>query len=263
MNGRRAIVGLCMLCALLISAFAAQSAVAANGTTGFTCKDNGGTTFFTDAHCTTGVNGKYEHVAIAQDLTTEVEITNAKTNAGTTGPSNSGLHATVGGTEFELVSTTVTGTGSCTNKLDEPSKEHYIHCENAKLVYTGITEAKLGCGVEGLPGGVGKIETKELTATTTGKGDSVVFSPLAPATLFAEFKLTGCAVANTYKVVGSVTCKPEGATINCSRTETTTAGALRLGSAIGPKAGLNGKVTISGRAKGVGAYTPLSPTTVT
>jgi hypothetical protein len=66
MNGRRAILDLCMLCALLVSAFAAQSASAA-GTTGFTCKAGAAEAGFSDAHCLTPAVGaavKFTHVAI-------------------------------------------------------------------------------------------------------------------------------------------------------------------------------------------------------
>ena len=73
MTGRRAIAGLCMLSALLISAVAAQSAMAITGTTAFTCKEvTAGTGHFKGAHCKpsdagTGVGANWDHEAVPQD----------------------------------------------------------------------------------------------------------------------------------------------------------------------------------------------------
>jgi len=88
MIGRRGIVGLSLLCALLFSAFAAQSASAAlttsKNTTAFTCvKDAAKTGDFKDSHCDeAGTKGKeeFKHEAIALKTKTEVDTTNT-TNA--------------------------------------------------------------------------------------------------------------------------------------------------------------------------------------
>ena len=66
MHRRRAVVGLCMLSALLISAFAAQGAAATKGTTAFTCQEKAGGTF-TDAHCKTAGSGHFESIERPQD----------------------------------------------------------------------------------------------------------------------------------------------------------------------------------------------------
>jgi hypothetical protein len=50
MGGRRAIVGLFLLCAPVFSAMIAQ-AVSATGTTGYKCEKTGAGGGFTDAHC--------------------------------------------------------------------------------------------------------------------------------------------------------------------------------------------------------------------
>lgn len=84
MIGRRATVGFALLCALMFSAFAAQSAMAQKGTkavntTAFTCVENGGQRDFSDSHCDTFVGaekGKFGHVAIPLNETTEIEVTN-------------------------------------------------------------------------------------------------------------------------------------------------------------------------------------------
>jgi len=86
MIGRRAVVGLSLLSALLFCAFAAQSASAAlttsKNTTAFTCVE-GATKDFKDSHCDEAVpvgEGKFGHQAIALNTTTEVDLTNT-TNA--------------------------------------------------------------------------------------------------------------------------------------------------------------------------------------
>jgi uncharacterized membrane protein len=66
MTGRRAIVGICMLCSLFISAVAAQSAMAVSGTTAFTCVKDKGTLI--GEHClTTGSGFPYGHVAFVEN----------------------------------------------------------------------------------------------------------------------------------------------------------------------------------------------------
>jgi uncharacterized Zn-binding protein involved in type VI secretion len=52
MNGRRAVIGLSLLSALVLCAFAAPSAMAVKGTTAFTCAQSAPTIEFEDEHCT-------------------------------------------------------------------------------------------------------------------------------------------------------------------------------------------------------------------
>lgn len=104
----------------------------------------------------------------------------------------------------------------------------------------------------------GVVETKPVFMSTAGVGDKINLTP-KEGTAFAEFKLEGCAVANTYKVVGSVLGVPDGATINTTHTKVTEEKTLRLQSAVGPVAGIEGTLTISGRP--AEPYTPLALTT--
>lgn len=74
MTGRRTTAGLSLLCALLVCAFAAQSASAAKAvnTTAFTCVKGSGNIDFKDAHCNEKVaagTGEYGHVAIENNTT--------------------------------------------------------------------------------------------------------------------------------------------------------------------------------------------------
>jgi hypothetical protein len=278
MTGRRAIVGLCMVCALLVSAFAAQSAAAIpTGTTAFTCKavtpNIEGTVGFSKAHCKTTdavtTKASFEHFAVAQNTPTELEVTNANTNATTNGSTVARFHSTVAGTKFELQATGVSNMGGVLeNMLDPVSGEHTIHTPKSEpaftLTYTGVTEALLGCSVTGLPGGAGVIETKELTASSAGQGDAIKFTP--PGGVFAEFEAKGPAgCPGTVKVFGSVIGRPDGATISSDPTKVTEEKTLRIGNATnGPLAGYGSTVTVLGKDKAAGdtSFTPLSVTTV-
>jgi hypothetical protein len=277
MNRGRAIAGLCMLCALLISAFAAQGASAATkGTTAFTCKEvAAGTGHFKKAHCKPedAGTGNFDHVAFAEKTTTDLSITSEKTNAETNATTPSTLKATVAGTAIELTTNTVHGEGGLENLKEGPTEpnpgEHYIHAHKVTLTYTNVEEKKAGCevftdkGPTEPVGEKGVIHTEPLTVTSTGQGDSLKITP-ETGTTFAVFWLKNCVVEGTYKVVGSLTCKPDGATIKCDHTEVTTQGNLHLQSAVGPKAGYEGSLTISGKDTTPGDvnFTPLSVTTV-
>jgi hypothetical protein len=252
-----------MACALLVSAFAAQGASAITGTTAFTCVE-GGTKDFKDSHCKENEpGGKFGHVAIAQDKTTKL-----------TGDDAGGvtiLKATVGGIPITLTAQNldVRENAWMKNQL-AASGEHYVHGE-FKLTYTEVTVT--GAGKEcfiyedegpGTPGPKGAIATGQLTATTQGQGDSLKITP-AVGPIFASFWITDanhstakCITGGTYEVLGSVTGKPNGATVNFTHSEVTTANTLSLGTAgVGFKAGLEGSVTLKGEG------TPLSVTTVT
>jgi hypothetical protein len=262
MIGRKTVIGLTMLCALLVSAFAAQSASAV-ASTAHTCKLGGtGTTnaaTFSDEHCkvkAAGQTGAYKHIGIAPSTTTEIIGTDV-----TTAPARSGatLKATVAGSAIELVAKEVHGTGSMEN-LAAPEMQAAGFGE---IKYTNVTENLLGCKVTGKPGGAGVVETKKLAASTLGAGMGLKFTP-QEGTLFAELELTECIIGPiTIKVFGSVLGATNGATTTTVHNTITGEKSLRLQNATtGPIAGIDGTLTISGREKGsTGAYTPLSVTT--
>ncbi len=115
MNGRRAVIGLSLLCALLFSAFAAQSASATVGTTAFTCVSGGGEQEFADAHCDTPkAGGGFGHAAIGEG-TTSVDLTNAKTANSTTEAKHALFKTSAGGIALEITCATAQGTGSIKN----------------------------------------------------------------------------------------------------------------------------------------------------
>jgi hypothetical protein len=125
MIGRRAVLGLSLLLALLCSAFLAQNAaaVAAKNTTAVTCVKGGGMQDFKDAHCDENVGagkGEYGHVAIEPGKTTTVVITNEKTKNGTTETTPTTFKGTAFGAKLEGSCQTVTGEGTFKNEEPEP-----------------------------------------------------------------------------------------------------------------------------------------------
>jgi hypothetical protein len=140
MIGRKAaVIGLALLSALLVCAFAAQGASAAAGvnTTAYTCVSSGGETNkdFSDAHCDNTVTpgtGKFEHLKIGLNTTTELEVTNEKTAENTTKSTIATLKGTLAGAAFHLDCEVVSGTGTIHNV--EPEKN--VH----KVTGEGVTE---------------------------------------------------------------------------------------------------------------------------
>jgi hypothetical protein len=252
MTARRTLLGLCALCALFVSAIGASSASAVSATA-YTCPANTttGGEQFTEAHCKTAGTGNagFKHVAIANGTRTAITLTNEVTP--NVKPELK-LKSTVAGAALVMTCETVSGAGFMENKITTGG-EMYAH-GTGTIVCTGVTDPTPGCGVVGLPGGAGKIETKELTATTEGQAAGrLLFKPAnaGPPPVFLEFELTGCPLAGTYKVVGSVSGKTGatfglGATTKFEHTDTTGQASLHIGGAAGPVAGLEGEVVIEG-----------------
>lgn len=276
MTGRKAIIGLCMLSALAFSAFAVQSASAATkGTTVFTCKKKAvkGGAGFSKAHCKTAdavaSEAEYEHVAVAENTTTEVTGTTEDTEGK---PTVSKLKSVQAGVEEELqsglahilpefeVSPGVFQKSWVTNTKDATTGEHYFAGE-AWVRYTEVTVTKpagKGCVVN-----TGQVTTNKLKFTTKGQGDFVKFEPTA-GEVFAEFTIEGCTVAalnGLYQAKGSVKSKADGATLTLTHAEVTEQGTLILR---GQKAGFESTTTVKATDKAAGDVvdTPLSQTTV-
>lgn len=275
MIGRRAIVGLCLLCTLTVSAIAAQSAGAVSkGTTAFTCVKGAGE--LRGEHCLTkGFAAKeYGHVAIAENTTTEIAVTNANTSAETTASTPVAYHITISGIEAEITATTVSGKGSLTNAKEGPGQgvegEHYVH-GTGTLTFSGLAMPKpTGGGVPACKVKQTEITTKELKATTTGQGDNIKFQP-ASGTTFAEFDIENApgqtcseAIVGKYVVSGSVKSQPvEGmsATAEFNRTATTAEGTLKTRA---KSVGISSLRTTTGKDPKIegDAYKPISVTTI-
>jgi hypothetical protein len=264
MTARKAIFGLCAVCAMLFSAFAAQSAMAVSQT-GVTCASTSTGAQFKDAHCKESPAGSevgFKHVAFAG------KTTGTLTNTTTGGSKESGfLKATIGGLETIIEAKTVAASGSITN--EEVGGEMLVKGETETIKFSEVSVTNRTCTFTGVnPGGsetVGSVETQPVTGSTAGQAKGVVkFQPKAGETAkFAEFKLSGAscpeALVGTYPVFGVVLSNAaEGATLPIvHNTVTTQTGQkLRLKNATtGPLAGLAGKITIS-----AGAPNPISVT---
>ena len=142
MIGRRATVGLALLCAIAFSAIAVQSAsaAAATKTTLVTCvKVTPGTGTFFDAHCDEDSSlkeGEFEHKPLKSEIgkTTEVVISNETTGGTTSVQKLKGLPF---GVKSSIECTKATGTGSVGNT--EPKAEEHKISGKATLEYSGCT----------------------------------------------------------------------------------------------------------------------------
>jgi len=142
MIGRKAVIGLSLLCALLICAFAAPSASA--GTTAFTCVETKAKEGdFTDAHCGNQVKageGSYAHVTIKPNEETQISLTNEKTASETKAAQPFNFSGTLFGATIEFSCRTVSGSGTLTN---EETKEKVMQTTgNAIIQATKCTVTK-------------------------------------------------------------------------------------------------------------------------
>jgi hypothetical protein len=165
MIGRRAVVGLSLLSALLFCAFGAQSASAAKGTntTAFTCVKGGGNLDFTDPHCDNRVEpkkGEYGHVEIAKDTTTAITATNEKTKEKTTEHTTAVLKGELFKVKLEITCTKLHAKGTLHN-VEPVSKEHSVtgeietvfsECTVHKPTPCTLKEVKVPAVAEGVEG---------------------------------------------------------------------------------------------------------------
>lgn len=245
MNGRRAIVCLCALCAVLVSAAVAQTATAA-GTTGYTCVSTEATGFSND-HCTaSSEEGPYSHVAVANNTTTEITAAAAGITK---------FKFTLGGIFTELQASSMFVSGWMENREDG-GEMHAFGEGTATFLNATVTQpAGKGCKVSTDNGGVageeGVVHTNAIAATTKGQGDAVKFEP-AEGEVFVSFIISGCkgsaaleTLNKTYTVTGSVKGTPEGATIRFTHANTTEQNTLKLNGSI--KAGIDTAVEIEAK----------------
>jgi hypothetical protein len=179
MIGRRAVVGLSLLSALLLCAFAAQSASAnvrttSNNTTAFTCvKDAGKTGDFKDAHCDeTGIKGKeeFKHVEIKLNETTEIEASNEKVTESTKKSEPALLTGKIALAKVKIECLKVKNkAGSTIHNVEPTSKQHtftgtieteFEECKVLELAKCAVKEPIIAGasihGVEGMEGPKGE-----------------------------------------------------------------------------------------------------------
>jgi hypothetical protein len=242
MNGRKAAIGLAVLCALIVSAFAASSASA---DTAYKCQEQVSSAFqWKDEHClnesTGGNTGKFAHVVIVKNTATPITGSNSKTEEGTTASSTAKLKGVAGGVETEIQCTTVGGSGSMENK--EEGATMWAQ-GTGEINYSGCSVTKpagKGCVVNS-----GKVNTKTLAASTKGLTKQLKFEP-ASGTEFASITIESCSVSGlnkTFPVTGSLIADTSGATTSSTHAAITAQNTLKFA---GQKAGLEGAITLSG-----------------
>jgi len=258
MSKYKTAVGVAVLCALALSAFAAASA-SAKGLTAYTCVLGKGV--LNGPHCLGTEGGEYGHVKIEEETTGIA--TNAKTaeNAAhetTKAAQKSILKGTLSGVASEIECTGVEGSGTFNNKTTAGG-EMFAHAEGT-LTYTGCKMLKpAGCAV------AATLTTNKLTGTTEGiqTAEPPHTAKIQPAgeTPFIEIKTTGCTnegLNQTYPVTGSLKAKITGATLTSTHADITTQNTLKFG---GQKAGLDGALTLEAHSKAGEETHPLTVTT--
>jgi len=246
MIGRKAAVGLSLLCALVFCAFVAQSASAAIGTTAYTCIPDSEHELpgFKDAHCAepakTAPEVNFKHKAIKQDEKTIVHGTNEKTSADTKSATAMTLKSTLNKEPAEITCEKVFAHGGLVNRIDTEVKDHYIEGEaGITILYTGCKFLKPGtCKLK-----EEKIEVTGVRANTLEQGHNVSFEPPEGSKVFVTLSVENCfgitkIPIEAFALWGQV----KGATIEFSEAETTKDKSLKFNKEL---AGLEGKITIS------------------
>lgn len=254
MSARRAIVGVCMACALLVSAIAAQGASAA-GTTAFTCKSESiAGAGFSKAHCkaadAVASGAKFVHVEIPAGTNTEISATNANVGAETKTTEPAKLSVTVAGATVTITCKKVSATGTQKNIAGLPmsitgtTEVKYTECSVAPSTCTVTEPIVANANVASSHTGTGE---KEKALTFTGSGASNLFTTIT-------FSGAGCPLVGSFPITGKAVGRVDGATITFNKGEDE----LKLGA---NAADLQSVITVSGRANSTQAFTPLSITT--
>ncbi|HET7443685.1 MAG TPA: hypothetical protein VFJ57_03415, partial [Solirubrobacterales bacterium] len=261
MNKRKAAIGIAVLFALGLSAFAAASA-SATGLTAYTCVTDPSGPLLGD-HCLTaaqgGSGGASKHVEIAQNETTTGTWTNAKTASGTTAAQSAIVHGSLAGVATEITCSEVHSEGTFENRKNA-SGEHYFHYEG-QVHFTGCVvkkPAEKGCKISGET-----ITTVPMTFTSEGVAQPDHRTSTRPkeGTKITEIKIEGCSIAalnNTFPLSGSVSSKLSGATARVIGVDSTGENTLKFG---GVKAGLDMVLTPTAHSKAGEETKPLSFTT--
>ena len=267
MKTSRRTIGLGLLCALIVSAFAAQAASAVSQTA-VECTTTGtplNSDRFSDAHCKSkGAGQPFFHAATPFATKTATVGTNITTG---TAWEPAVLKANVAGVSITIEAQEVTfASGATIENTETAGGEMYAEGLLPGLHIANVTTRVPNCGVAGMPPGggadtAGTIQSVPIRATTKGQGEGIVkFEPQSGIQL-AEFTFTGasCALAGSpWPIYGTITSsKTEGATIPFVHNTITATKSLRLKDPnTGPIAGLTARVTIKKESNG----TPIALT---
>ncbi len=217
---RRAVIGLSLLSALLVCAFAAQSASALKpptsaNTTAFTCVKGAGKDF-KDAHCDEAVpqTGEFGHVAIANDTTTEIDLTNSAVTESTKKSEPAIFTATIALSKIEIECLKVKSIvkTSTVHNVEPVSKQHtftgtieteFSECNVKKLTKCVVSEPLIFKfnvhGVEGMEGPKG--EKNAMGIEFVGDGPEELIGSITLTNKGAE----ACSLHNkTFPISGSM-----------------------------------------------------------
>jgi hypothetical protein len=226
MTGRKAPVGLSLLCALAFSAFAASSASAA-GTTVFTCEPVKSERQFSDEHCLIAappLGEGFIHKELPSSTPVEFEGTNSKTASTTTTHTITVIHGLLAGViPFTMSCTKLVSTGKLTNNVGPPMSTSGTATATDSECTTVIEGTKKNCKVkepitwsENL---TTVVEGEEMYVKATGSGAGELFASLTFESNGAEVCPKGIISLNPYKVTGAVIGTPNGATLEFKEKE--------------------------------------------
>jgi hypothetical protein len=224
MIGRRAVIGLSLLSALVFCAFAASSSPAA--ITAYTCvkKVEVGGAGFSKGHCkitdVVGSGAVYEEKTIAADTATEIEVTNEETNGETSAAVDSRLEGLAAGIKTDITCKKVTGTGNLTNNSNGGKtmtvtgsvQAEFSECE------TELTEAPKpkACKVKEPIVATANYSSVIEGAEMYAKLEQIAGIPFATLKFEnngAETCPAALKIAAGFPVTGSVTAEEDGATL--------------------------------------------------
>lgn len=238
---RRSTSAIAVLCALALSAFAADSAAAEQRA--YVCALGG--SGFSDAHCNVKGGFLYGHELI--ESPTLVVGSNLNTANSTSTAATSNLRGQIAGVITEIRCTEVGASGSISNEaFVETWAEGIIG-----ITYGGCSVTApggRGCLVEG-----GKITTSTLAPTTRFQAAGNVKIVPFIGTELASVRIKGCAgeapPAGKYPVTGSFVASASGATLTTTHAKVTEQNTLKFA---GAKAGIEGALTLEEEFSGDG-----------
>jgi len=259
MNGRKTVIGLALVCALVLSALGAQAASAASNQTIFECTKSATTKTFSDAHCDNESGTlEYGH-KVFPSAATAISLTNGKTKNATTESTTAVMKVPLvkGFKNVEITCTTVSGTGTALNSASgaemKGSGSGTINFTNAGGANCSTNQA--GCTAKVNPVGA-SAETVDIAAAEMG----LKFFPTTGG-VFATVKFEGtCGMAalGALNVEGSVIATAGGVPNGKGATAVITAAmsSLIFG---GGAATLEGTATLSRTSTGNALVVTTSP----
>jgi hypothetical protein len=235
MIGRRAVIGLSLLCALAFSAIAATGAMAeTKTTTAFTCVPAEGGEGFSREHCSAAdavsVGAKFKHAEITANSWTPIHASNEKTAEETKKSTEPILHAIIGGLKATITCKTMTTTGELENFFEGGVMD--VKGRNVVIKFEGCVLSGTLATIESCKINEEKITTNELESTSLVNTMEAEYKPQV-GKVFATFKLKECKTAKlnetTFEVLGTSKAISDGATIETN--EATSAGLTVAGQA--------------------------------